>query len=72
MTEQDTDALHDLLDDKLMNDINLTELDLSGKVQEFNEDIVMKLHEFERLKKLDLSNNPFNELPVNMDLLDTV
>ena len=32
MTEQDADALNDLLEDKLMNDINLTELDLSGKV----------------------------------------
>ena len=61
-----------LLDDKLMNDINLTELGLYGKMQEFSEDIVTKLHESDRLKMHDLSNYSSYKLPVNMDLLDTV
>ena len=41
-------------------------------VTELNEEIIETLHEFENLRVLDLSNNKFHELPINLDMLDSV
>jgi len=68
----DHQELLEELDLRIKEDENLETLDLAAKVTEFSEDVVEKLHEFEKLKKLVLSNNSFNELPTNLDLLDNV
>ena len=70
--DQNSQELYEFLNDQLKTNIDLSTLDLSCMVTELNEEIIETLHEFENLRVLDLSNNKFHELPINLDMLDSV